>query len=96
MPFVLAVQMTAKEGEEEMLRDWLVKITALTRKEPGCLSFLLHQDPAEPRKFFIYEQFVDRDAHAAHLQTDHFHEIAEVEIMPRVEFELRELELLEA
>ena len=94
MPFCLAVTMTAKEGEEEAVAMWLVKAAEATRTEPGCIMFLIHRDPADSRLFFIYEQFVDRAAHGAHLQTVHFKEIAEAEIMPRIEIKLWEIEPL--
>ena len=95
MAYVLAVKITAAAGDEEELHRWLKQITALTRQEDGCTMFVLHRDISDPHVFFIYEHFVDRAAHDAHLETDHFKNIAEVEIMPRAaKFELTELELL--
>ena len=95
MAYVLAVKITAAVGEEAQLRRGLEQITRLTRQEEGCTMFLLHRDTSDPHVFFIYEHFVDRTAHDAHMQTHHFKNIAEVEIMPRAaSFELTELELL--
>jgi quinol monooxygenase YgiN len=73
----------------------LKRITALTRQEDGCMLFLLHRDKSDHRVFFIYERFTDRSAHDAHVETEHFKDIAEVEIMPRAAaFELTELQPL--
>jgi len=44
--------------------------------------------------YLSLDQFVDKAAHQAHTQTDHFLNIVEVEIMPRSSFEMRELETL--
>jgi len=90
--FALAVTMTAHEGEVDTVRELLTEMNELTRAEDGCISLLLHRDLGDPRVFFIYEQWVDRAAHAAHLQTDHFKNLAEAQILPRVDFELQELE----
>jgi Antibiotic biosynthesis monooxygenase len=61
--------------------------------EPGCLSFLPHHDVTDPRGFFVYEHFADRAAHTRHTQTEHSKNIVDVQIMPRVGFEMHELEL---
>jgi len=95
MPYVLVVKFVAAPGEEEALEHWLRQHTEATVKEPGCLAFLLHRDTSDPRTFVIYEQYVDRAAHTAHTQTEHFKKFAETEIRPRAAvFELTELELL--
>jgi quinol monooxygenase YgiN len=95
MAYVLAVKITAAPGDEDRLGESLRRITTLTRQEDGCMLFLLHRDKSDQRVFFIYERFTDRNAHDAHLETEHFKNIAEVEIMPRAAgFELTELEPL--
>ncbi len=94
MAYVLAVTLRAREGQQERVRELLGTIVKLTREEEGCVSFLLHRDIADSRSFFVYEHFVDRAAHEAHTRTDHFKNIIEPDLMPLVEFEMRELELL--
>ncbi|WP_270730591.1 putative quinol monooxygenase [Shimia sp. Alg240-R146] len=39
---------------------------ALTRAEPGCLSFDVIQDPQNPHRFHVSELFVTRAAFDAH------------------------------
>jgi quinol monooxygenase YgiN len=90
--FALAVTMRVHDGEEQRVEELLEEMNRLTRAEEGCLFLLLHRDLGEPGTFFIYEQWVDRDAHRAHLETDHFKNIAEAELLPRVDFEVQELE----
>ena len=40
----------------------------LTRQEPGCMKFEVTQDPDEPNRFNVYEEFVDEPAFKAHQQ----------------------------
>ena len=44
----------------------LPKHVALTRAEQGCLIFNVSQDSENANKFYVYEEFVDRAAFAAH------------------------------
>ncbi|KPA22677.1 autoinducer-2 (AI-2) modifying protein LsrG [Shimia sp. SK013] len=39
---------------------------ALTRAEPGCLSFDVTQDPQLPNRFHVSELFINRAAFDAH------------------------------
>lgn len=43
-----------------------------TRKEPGNLRFDLLRDAQDPCCFQLYEAYVDREAHQAHLASAHF------------------------
>ncbi|WP_429104892.1 putative quinol monooxygenase [Aeromonas allosaccharophila] len=38
----------------------------LTRSETGCLIFKVNQDPLNPCRFDVYEEFVDEAAFQAH------------------------------
>ena len=43
------------------------------RDEPGCLRFDMHQDPAEPHTFYLYEVYENQDAHLqAHRNAPHY------------------------
>ncbi|MGR3636805.1 MAG: putative quinol monooxygenase [Shimia sp.] len=44
----------------------LPKHIALTRAEPGCLSFEVTQDPQNPHRFHVSELFENRAAFDAH------------------------------
>lgn len=43
-----------------------------TLREPGNLRFDVLQDPADPRRFYLYEIFASPEAAAAHKQTPHY------------------------
>ncbi len=44
----------------------LPKHLALTRAEQGCLIFNVSQDSEVANKFYVYEEFIDREAYDAH------------------------------
>lgn len=69
--YTLTVQITAKSGQENALRDALMALVGPTRQEPGCLLYTLHQCPEDKSQFFFYEAWVDKAAHALHGQTPH-------------------------
>jgi quinol monooxygenase YgiN len=74
----------AKEDEDEAVRALLEEIAPLVRQEPGCLMYVAHRSPEDPRTFFLYEQYVDEDAYIAHRETDHFNELVMGECVPRL------------
>lgn len=50
----------------QTVQDALPTHIALTRAEPGCLSFEVTQDSALPGRFLVAERFVDQAAFDAH------------------------------
>lgn len=46
--------------------------TASTRGEPGCLWFEWSRSVEDPTEYVLVEAFVDGDAGAAHVGSDHF------------------------
>ena len=85
MVYVLIATWTAKEGEGENVRAALERLRDPTHAEPGCLMWQPHVDRENPRRFVIYEQYVDRDALDAHASSDHFKRIAVEDAIPRLE-----------
>jgi len=73
---VLAVTWTANPGKEAEVAEIFRKLEEASRREPGCLMYVVHQHRTEPRRFFIYEQYVDDDALEAHRKSQHFQEYA--------------------
>jgi len=69
---VLAVTWMAKTGKETEVADIFSRLTAESRKEPGCAMFQVHRHRTEPRRFFIYEQYKDDAALESHRATPHF------------------------
>lgn len=77
---VLAVTWMAKAGHEAEVLDVFAKLTQESRKEPGCVMFLVHRHKTEPRRFFVYEQYKDDAALEAHRASAHFLQYAKKEL----------------
>jgi (4S)-4-hydroxy-5-phosphonooxypentane-2,3-dione isomerase len=82
---VLAVTWFAKEGQEEKVAELFRRLTEASRREPGCVMFLVHRRKDDPRRFFIYEQNKDDAALEAHRNTPHFLQIARGELLQYAE-----------
>ncbi len=70
----LAATYVIRAGREEEALGHLRALTAHSRAEPGCRFYRTHRSPAEPRRFFLYEQYDDQAALEAHRATPHFAE----------------------
>ncbi len=71
MSVVLYAEFTAKEGSASRVCDLLVDLGRKVRNEPGNVTFASHTLVDQPRKFFVYEVYADRDAFDAHLNASH-------------------------
>jgi quinol monooxygenase YgiN len=78
---VLAVTWMAKAGREAEVADVFAKLTEESRKEPGCVMYMVHRHKTEPRRFFIYEQYKDDAALEAHRASAHFLQYAKKELL---------------
>ena len=73
---VLAVVWVAKPGHEDEVANVFRKLEAESRREPGCLMYIVHRQKDHPARFFIYEQYRDDAALQAHKDSPHFQEYA--------------------
>jgi len=80
---VLAVTWMAKIGHESEVAAVFGKLTEESRKEPGCVMYVVHRHKTEPRRFFIYEQYKDDAGLEAHRAAPHFLQFARKEL-PRI------------
>ena len=77
----IAVEMLAKPGSETELQQSLDTLAGLSRKEPGCVMYLVHRGMDAPQRFFLYEQYRDNAAVEAHRAADYYHRYAN-ELIP--------------
>ncbi len=56
------------DSDLEAVKTGLVDHRALTLEEPGCMTFEVAQNSADPCRFDVYEEFVDRAAFERHQQ----------------------------
>jgi quinol monooxygenase YgiN len=68
----LIVHMTVKPDTEEDCKRLCRDMAEETRKEPGCLQYIVHQSMENPLNFSIYEQYSDLESLQAHWKSPHF------------------------
>ena len=89
MAFVLAVTWTAKPGNEAQVREILERLGEASREEPGVITYTTHENPKDPREFFIYEKYHDAGGLEAHQATRHFQEMVLEQAIPLLESRVR-------
>jgi quinol monooxygenase YgiN len=65
-PLVLIAHLRARPGKAAELSRSLAALVAPTRREPGCLSYVLHGAADDPALFMLYEVWrgrADLDRH---------------------------------
>jgi quinol monooxygenase YgiN len=77
---VLAVVWVARAGREDEVANVFRKLEAESRREPGCLMYIVHRQKDDPARFFIYEQYRDDAALEVHRDAPHFQEYAVKEL----------------
>jgi quinol monooxygenase YgiN len=61
------------KGEvSDKVRGLLAHLVTETRKEAGCIDYVLHRSADEPGAFLFYENWVTREALDRHMETPHF------------------------
>ena len=71
-------------GEEGAVAALLKDFLPQAQREPGVKEFQIHQNLAEPRKYFFYEVFAGEAAFADHQQTPHFKDIIVAQAIPKL------------
>jgi quinol monooxygenase YgiN len=72
MSFVCSATWTAQPGQESTVHDALVQLAPASRDEPGCQTYIVHQDSDQPSIFRIFEVYDDEAAFKAHGTYPHF------------------------
>jgi quinol monooxygenase YgiN len=94
MAYVVCAKWTAREGKEDRLAQICEEMTEPSRAEAANLFYQAQRDPANPRLFFLYEQYVDEGGYEAHMASEHFTRLVKKEAIPDV-LEAREREFYE-
>jgi quinol monooxygenase YgiN len=63
----LFAEFTARPGNEQRVADLVAGLTAQVRAEPGNLAFEPYTLESDPRRWFVYEVYVDEKAFQAHI-----------------------------
>jgi quinol monooxygenase YgiN len=62
----------AQQGKADEVRAALGELVAATRLEPGNVMYRLHEDPAKPGDFHLFEIYRDQAAVDLHMGSAHF------------------------
>ena len=65
------LRLSAKPDKVDELKRVLIGLATPTRKEPGCLSYEIFQNLADPRDFTFVEEWASDAALDAHWQAPH-------------------------
>lgn len=88
------VRMTVDSKDLEEVSAILRELTAASRHEPGCVSYIPHFVEDESCVVLIYEQYANEAALEHHRQSAHFRRFAVEGLYPKVL--KREMEMLVA
>lgn len=58
----------AHTGKEATLKKELIALVGLSRSEPGCITYILHQSVEDKTCFMFYENWVNKKDLNEHLQ----------------------------
>ncbi|SDG03569.1 MULTISPECIES: putative quinol monooxygenase [unclassified Duganella] len=72
---IVVATITAKEGNEVLVREALEKIVPPSRAEAGCIRYDLHIDLGNHASFVMLEAWRDEAVLAAHEATPHFQQL---------------------
>ena len=87
--YVVAADYYAREGQDNEIAAILKKMIPLSRAEPGCKLYMVNRSKEDPRKFLLYEQYVDEDGYKAHQATEAFKENILGKVVPMLETRIR-------
>jgi len=71
-PFTAIATLTAKPGQQDALEQALRALVEPSRAEAGCGQYDLHRDLADPRVFYVIEQWASDAVLEAHNASAHF------------------------
>jgi quinol monooxygenase YgiN len=70
------VRMKFDQEDRGIIDEILCHLTAASRREPGCVSYIPHFVEGEGCTVLIYEQYLDEAALELHRGSPHFHQYA--------------------
>ncbi|MBP6870044.1 antibiotic biosynthesis monooxygenase [Candidatus Babeliales bacterium] len=74
-PFYVVVILEAKVGQEQNLKEELLKVQKLSLEESVCLDFRVHEDVNNPVQFVLYEAWTSKEGHALHFKQPYITEL---------------------
>lgn len=70
-PVTVIAGVFAKPGMEDEVRQMLLGLLEPSRKDDGCISYHLHEEPEQPGRFWFLEVWASKEQLEAHLAQPH-------------------------
>jgi len=67
----VCARIEAKKDKIDFVKSEVVKLVKPTRKEKGCVQYILHQDIEHPEVFIFFEKWKDDTACEIHMKNSH-------------------------
>jgi quinol monooxygenase YgiN len=71
MLMILYAEFTAKPGSEAEVEKLISGLAEQVRREPGNTEFTVYRERDNPRKFFVFEQYLDEASFDAHIGAEY-------------------------
>jgi quinol monooxygenase YgiN len=68
---ILYAEFTAKPGSESQVETLISGLAQQVRREPGNTEFTVFRERDNPRKFFVFEQYLDESSFDAHISAEY-------------------------
>jgi quinol monooxygenase YgiN len=68
---ILYAEFTAKPGSEPQVETLISGLAEQVRREPGNTEFTVYRERDNPRKFFVFEQYLDEASFDAHISAEY-------------------------
>ncbi|MEA2512741.1 MAG: hypothetical protein QOF01_4808 [Thermomicrobiales bacterium] len=88
--YVIVARYYAKEGKDEEVATILREMIPVALSEPGCKAYAINRAKDDPRRFLLYEQYVDEAAFAAHVTSEPVQRNVVGRVIPMLESRERE------
>lgn len=62
----IIAKIVAKEDKVDLVKNELLKLVELTKKEKGCIGYVSHQDNNNPKYFLNYETWENEELLEVH------------------------------
>ena len=67
----IVAHIKARSDKTDLVKSELEKLISITRAEPGCIQYDLHQDNDNPAHFLFYENWESRALWQDHMNAQH-------------------------
>ncbi len=71
MPVILYAEFTAKPGSESEVETLISGLAEDVRREPGNTEFTVYRERDNPRRFFVFEDYLDEASFDAHINAEY-------------------------